>query len=229
MQETDLDFRAHLLKIKSLGADVLAIGGQIDAIARISQQSYRGRHPVQGAPRRGLRRLQRAGARARRRRGGRPDLRGRVQLQGRASGGAGLRQDGAREVQGPLPGPRLQPGLRDRADHQAGAEQREADADRRLAEGRSRSRSATRSPTSRTSPALRPARSTSAPIRRRSAATATGPASWSSTPRAARTSTRACWRACRSSPTSASKLLTGRRAGGRLPRLRGGLGRRSDA
>jgi ABC-type branched-subunit amino acid transport system substrate-binding protein len=40
MQETDLDFRAHLLKIKSLGADVLAIGGQLDAIARISQQSY---------------------------------------------------------------------------------------------------------------------------------------------------------------------------------------------
>jgi branched-chain amino acid transport system substrate-binding protein len=40
MQETDLDFRAHLLKIKSLGAEVLAIGGQLDAIARISQQSY---------------------------------------------------------------------------------------------------------------------------------------------------------------------------------------------
>jgi branched-chain amino acid transport system substrate-binding protein len=40
MQETDLDFRAHLLKIKSLGVDVLAIGGQLDAIARISQQSY---------------------------------------------------------------------------------------------------------------------------------------------------------------------------------------------
>jgi len=39
MQETDLDFRAHLLKIKSLGVEVLAIGGQIDAIARISQQS----------------------------------------------------------------------------------------------------------------------------------------------------------------------------------------------
>src|SRR5215468_8934692 len=39
MQETDLDFRAHLLKIKSLGVDVLAIGGQIDAISRISQQS----------------------------------------------------------------------------------------------------------------------------------------------------------------------------------------------
>lgn len=39
MQETDLDFRAHLLKIKSLGVDVLAIGGQLDAIARISQQS----------------------------------------------------------------------------------------------------------------------------------------------------------------------------------------------
>lgn len=40
MQESDLDFRAHLLKIKSLGAEVLAIGGQLDAIARISQQSY---------------------------------------------------------------------------------------------------------------------------------------------------------------------------------------------
>ncbi len=38
-QETDLDFRPALLKIKSLGVDVLAIGGQIDAIARISQQA----------------------------------------------------------------------------------------------------------------------------------------------------------------------------------------------
>ena len=105
MQETDLDFRAHLLKIKSLGADVLAIGGQIDAIARISQQSIEVGIPSQGAPRRGVRRLERAGAGTRRRRGGRPDLRGRVQLQGRAPGGAGLRQAGEREVQGPLPGP----------------------------------------------------------------------------------------------------------------------------
>jgi branched-chain amino acid transport system substrate-binding protein len=40
MQETDLDFRAHLLKIKSLNPEVLAIGGQLDAIARITQQSY---------------------------------------------------------------------------------------------------------------------------------------------------------------------------------------------
>ena len=40
MQETDLDFRSHLLKIKSLNPDVLAIGGQADAIARIAQQSY---------------------------------------------------------------------------------------------------------------------------------------------------------------------------------------------
>ncbi len=39
MQETDLDFRSHLLKIKSLGVDVLAIGGQLDAISRIAQQS----------------------------------------------------------------------------------------------------------------------------------------------------------------------------------------------
>jgi branched-chain amino acid transport system substrate-binding protein len=40
MQETDLDFRSHLLKIKSLNPEVLAIGGQADAIARIAQQSY---------------------------------------------------------------------------------------------------------------------------------------------------------------------------------------------
>lgn len=40
MQETDLDFRANLLKIKSMNPDVLAIGGQLDAIARITQQSY---------------------------------------------------------------------------------------------------------------------------------------------------------------------------------------------
>jgi branched-chain amino acid transport system substrate-binding protein len=39
-QETDLDFRANLLKIKALNPDVLAIGGQLDAIARISQQSF---------------------------------------------------------------------------------------------------------------------------------------------------------------------------------------------
>jgi ABC-type branched-subunit amino acid transport system substrate-binding protein len=39
MQETDLDFRSHLLKIKSLNPDVLAIGGQLDAIARITQQA----------------------------------------------------------------------------------------------------------------------------------------------------------------------------------------------
>ena len=39
MQETDLDFRSHLLKIKSLNPEVLAIGGQADAIARIAQQS----------------------------------------------------------------------------------------------------------------------------------------------------------------------------------------------
>jgi branched-chain amino acid transport system substrate-binding protein len=40
MQETDLDFRSNLLKIKSLNPDVLAIGGQLDAISRITQQSY---------------------------------------------------------------------------------------------------------------------------------------------------------------------------------------------
>ena len=39
MQEADLDFRSHLLKIKSLNPEVLAIGGQLDAIARIVQQA----------------------------------------------------------------------------------------------------------------------------------------------------------------------------------------------
>lgn len=40
MQETDLDFRSALLKIKAAKPDVLAIGGQSDAISRIAQQSY---------------------------------------------------------------------------------------------------------------------------------------------------------------------------------------------
>ena len=40
MQETDLDFRAHLLKIKAVNPDVLAIGGQADTLAREAQQSY---------------------------------------------------------------------------------------------------------------------------------------------------------------------------------------------
>ena len=39
-QEADLDFRANLLKLKALNPEVLAIGGQLDAIARIVQQSY---------------------------------------------------------------------------------------------------------------------------------------------------------------------------------------------
>lgn len=40
MQETDLDFRSHLLKIKSMQPEILAIGGQSDALARMAQQSY---------------------------------------------------------------------------------------------------------------------------------------------------------------------------------------------
>lgn len=40
LQETDLDFRASLLKIKSVEPEILAIGGQSDALARIAQQSY---------------------------------------------------------------------------------------------------------------------------------------------------------------------------------------------
>ncbi len=105
MQETDLDFRAHLLKIKSLGADVLAIGGQLDAIARITQQSYE-----VGIPKK-VRRVaasaasnapvpELAGDAA-----VGPDLRRRLQLQGRAAGGEGVREAGAGQVQGPLPGP----------------------------------------------------------------------------------------------------------------------------
>lgn len=40
MQETDLDFRSHLLKIKAVNPDVIAIGGQADTLARQAQQSY---------------------------------------------------------------------------------------------------------------------------------------------------------------------------------------------
>jgi branched-chain amino acid transport system substrate-binding protein len=40
MQETDLDFRSSLLKIKGAQPEVLAIGGQSDALARMAQQSY---------------------------------------------------------------------------------------------------------------------------------------------------------------------------------------------
>jgi branched-chain amino acid transport system substrate-binding protein len=38
-QETDLDFRSNLLKVKSLSPDVLALAGQSDAIARIVTQA----------------------------------------------------------------------------------------------------------------------------------------------------------------------------------------------
>jgi branched-chain amino acid transport system substrate-binding protein len=40
MQENDLDFRSHLLKIKAINPEVLAIGGQADTLAREAQQSY---------------------------------------------------------------------------------------------------------------------------------------------------------------------------------------------
>lgn len=40
MQETDLDFRSHLLKIKAASPEILAIGGQSDAMARQAQQSF---------------------------------------------------------------------------------------------------------------------------------------------------------------------------------------------
>lgn len=40
MQETDLDFRSHLLKIKATNPQILAIAGQADALARQAQQSF---------------------------------------------------------------------------------------------------------------------------------------------------------------------------------------------
>ena len=40
MQENDLDFRSHLLKIKSTNPQILAIAGQSDALARQAQQSF---------------------------------------------------------------------------------------------------------------------------------------------------------------------------------------------
>ena len=40
MQENDLDFRSHLLKIKATNPEILAIAGQSDALARQAQQSF---------------------------------------------------------------------------------------------------------------------------------------------------------------------------------------------
>jgi ABC-type branched-subunit amino acid transport system substrate-binding protein len=40
MQETDLDFRSHLLKIKATNPEILALAGQADALARQAQQSF---------------------------------------------------------------------------------------------------------------------------------------------------------------------------------------------
>ncbi len=40
MQETDLDFRSHLLKIKATNPQIIALGGQSDALAREAQQSF---------------------------------------------------------------------------------------------------------------------------------------------------------------------------------------------
>ena len=40
MQETDLDFRSHLLKIKALNPEIIGIAGQADAQARQAQQSF---------------------------------------------------------------------------------------------------------------------------------------------------------------------------------------------
>lgn len=40
MQETDLDFRSHLLKIKALNPEIIALAGQADAQSRQAQQSF---------------------------------------------------------------------------------------------------------------------------------------------------------------------------------------------
>jgi branched-chain amino acid transport system substrate-binding protein len=40
MQETDLDFRSHLLKIKAVNPEIIGIAGQADAQARQVQQSF---------------------------------------------------------------------------------------------------------------------------------------------------------------------------------------------
>jgi ABC-type branched-subunit amino acid transport system substrate-binding protein len=40
MQETDLDFRSHLLKIKALNPEIIGLAGQADAQARQAQQSF---------------------------------------------------------------------------------------------------------------------------------------------------------------------------------------------
>ena len=135
MQETDLDFRSHLLKIKSLaagGARDRRPGGRDrpDCAAIL-----RGRHPNGRRAGRRIGRVQcaRARARGRRRRG--PDLCRRLLVQGRAADRSGIRRDGAGEVRRPLPGSRLRAGLRHGADRQGGARQGGPEADRRLARG----------------------------------------------------------------------------------------------
>ena len=105
MQETDLDFRAHLLKIKSLNPEVIAIGGQHDAIARIVQQSYEVGIPKIGASRGLFGGVERAGAGAGRRYGDRSHLRGGLLLHGRPSDRQGVREDGADQVRRALPRP----------------------------------------------------------------------------------------------------------------------------
>jgi len=40
MQETDLDFRSHLLKMKALNPEIISLGGQADAQSRQAQQSF---------------------------------------------------------------------------------------------------------------------------------------------------------------------------------------------
>ena len=111
MQETDLDFRAHLLKIKSLNPEVLAIGGQHEALARIMQQALEVGIPTKNPARGefGSVECSGAGAGPRRRQG--TGIRRGLQLHRRASRRAGFRQADAREVRHSLPGPRCQPGL----------------------------------------------------------------------------------------------------------------------
>ena len=66
MQETDLDFRSHLLKIKALNPEILAIAGQADALARQAQQSFEVGIPEERLARRGVVRRQRHLSQARR-------------------------------------------------------------------------------------------------------------------------------------------------------------------
>ena len=185
-QETDVDFRSNLLKIKSLQPEVLALAGQSDAIARILTQALE-----VGIPRKVARVSASAASNA-----PVPETAGDAVVglifsaafvcTDAAPQGPGIRQDGAREIPGALPDHDFAQAYQTALivkEALSSANLKLTDAS--LAEDRTAIRDALAG--IHDSKASCPARSISAPSRRRNAATATAPRSLWNTSRAART------------------------------------------